>query len=94
MTFHMVSAYYLQGMEKTAKGHFGGGDTSWEEEKGIIYKDSDLRLAEIHDHLCHEITIGTNQVNGHKMRTYKIYLVGFINDTGIFHFLPVSRACR
>lgn len=49
-------------MEKTAKGHFGGGDTAWEEEKGILYKDSDLRLAEIHERLCNEITIGKDQV--------------------------------
>jgi len=53
-------------MEKTAKGHFGGGDTAWEEENGLIYKDSEVRLAEIHESLCTEITSGKEQVWNHQ----------------------------
>lgn len=49
-------------MERTAKGHYGGGDTAWEEENGKIYKNSELRLVEIQESLCSEVGTGKDQV--------------------------------
>jgi len=52
---------FLRGMEKTNKGHYGGGDTAWEEENKKVYKNSELRLVEIHEGLCSDVTIGKDQ---------------------------------
>jgi len=49
-------------MEKTAKGHYGGGDTAWEEENKKIYKNSELRLTEIQEGLCGDVSVGKDQV--------------------------------
>ena len=49
-------------MEKTAKGHYGGGDTAWEEENKKNYENSELRLTEIQENLCKDVTNGQDQV--------------------------------
>lgn len=41
-------------MERTARNHFGGGDTAWEEEKLGSYATSEVRLVEIQEHLCED----------------------------------------
>lgn len=50
-----------QGLERTRKGKFEGGDTAWEEEKLGSYASSELRLIEIQEHLCSEIKEGKDQ---------------------------------
>lgn len=44
----------FQGMERTERSHFGGGDTAWEEEKLGSYATSEVRFVEIQEHLCED----------------------------------------
>ncbi|XP_047123493.1 cysteine-rich with EGF-like domain protein 2-B isoform X1 [Hydra vulgaris] len=44
------------GMEKTAKNHFGGGDTAWEEENLKSYARSETRLLEILESVCNDVS--------------------------------------
>lgn len=46
----------FQGLEKTKNGHFGGGNTAWEEKNLLTYAKSEVRFVEIHDSLCTEIS--------------------------------------
>lgn len=43
---------FHKGMEKTAKNHFGGGDTAWEESRLGSYARSETRLLEILETVC------------------------------------------
>lgn len=52
----------VQGFLKTEKGHYGGGDTAWEEENNKVYKNSELRLVEIQEGLCTDLSAGQDQV--------------------------------
>lgn len=47
---------FVKGIERTTKSTFDGGDTAWEEEKLGDYATSELRLAEIQEKLCLELT--------------------------------------
>jgi len=47
----LVQKFY-QGMDKTAKNHFGGGDTAWEESRLGNYARSETRLLEILENVC------------------------------------------
>ncbi|EDO45427.1 predicted protein [Nematostella vectensis] len=51
-----------QGMEKTVKANFGGGNTDWEERKLGSYARSETRLVEIVESLC-----GSSEVRCHAM---------------------------
>lgn len=53
----------FQGIEKTAKGNFAGGDTAWEEEKQKIYAKSEVRLIEIQEKMCSEVSGFLDQVS-------------------------------
>jgi len=68
----LVSSFLL-GMERTAKGHYGGGDTAWEEDNKKVYKNSELRLVEIQEGLCKEISLGKDQC--HEMATDNEHLM-------------------
>lgn len=48
-------------MEKTAKGKYEGGDTSWEEAKLGSYAKSEIRLVEIQEKLCSDVEEGRDQ---------------------------------
>lgn len=48
-------------MEKTEREKHGGGDAHWEEKKLGSYKTSELRLVEIQEMLCHDISRGELQ---------------------------------
>lgn len=48
-------------MQRTEKGKFEGGDAAWEEEKLKPYRNSELRLTEIQEKLCHDVTDGKDQ---------------------------------
>jgi len=48
---HLVKKFH-EGMEKTAKNHFGGGDTAWEETRLGKYARSETRLLEILENVC------------------------------------------
>lgn len=52
---------FLKMFEKTTKGNFAGGDTAWEEEKQKIYAKSEVRLIEIQEKLCSEVSGFNNQ---------------------------------
>lgn len=49
-------------MERTSRGKFEGGDADWEEKKMRQYANSEVRLVEIQEKLCTDITRGENQV--------------------------------
>lgn len=43
---------FKKGLDKTAKNHFGGGDTAWEESRLGSYARSETRLLEILEDVC------------------------------------------
>ena len=51
-----------QGIERTARGRFEGGDTAWEEKKQGSYARSEVRLTEIQEDLCHDTPTAQHQV--------------------------------
>ena len=53
------------GMERTKRGKLGGGDTAWEEKSGQKYATSEVRLAEITEQLCKDVTRGETQCHQH-----------------------------
>lgn len=57
----IIIIFYLQGLERTSKSKFEGGDTAWEEEKLGSYATSEIRLVEIQENLCKDIQEGRNQ---------------------------------
>ena len=52
----------LQGMERTVRGKFEGGDADWEESRLGNYGTSEVRLIEIQEKLCSDIARGQDQV--------------------------------
>lgn len=55
---------FLNGMEKTSRGKFEGGDAAWEEEKMGSYATSEVRLIEIQENLCNDVEKGKYQCQG------------------------------
>lgn len=53
---------FTKGMERTARGKFEGGDANWEETRLRNYAFSEVRLVEIQEKLCSEVSVGKNQV--------------------------------
>lgn len=51
----------MQGIEKTKREKFDGGDAAWEEDKLGSYKTSEVRLIEIQENLCKDLKKGQNQ---------------------------------
>lgn len=56
----LVKSFEL-GMEKTSRGKYEGGDTAYEEEKMGKYKYSEVRLVEIQEQMCSDVTRGRDQ---------------------------------
>ena len=54
--------YHTQGMERTSRGKFEGGDADWEEKKLRSYSNSEVRLVEIQEKLCSDVSKGEDQV--------------------------------
>merc|ERR1719318_2538086 len=52
-------------MERTKRGKLGGGDAAWEEKSGQKYATSEVRLAEITEQLCKDVTRGETQCHHH-----------------------------
>ncbi|CRL03643.1 CLUMA_CG016174, isoform A [Clunio marinus] len=52
---------FKKGLEKTQRGKHDGGDAHWEEQKLGSYKTSEVRLVEIQEMLCTDITRGEQQ---------------------------------
>merc|ERR1712071_515867 len=52
---------FLKGMERTARGKFEGGDADWEETRLRNYAKSEVRLVEIQEKLCSEVSRGQTQ---------------------------------
>lgn len=60
--FFFVIYKNFQGLEKTKKGMFKGGDADWEEKKLGSYETSEVRFVEIiQENLCKDIEKGQNQ---------------------------------
>ncbi len=53
---------FVNGMERTARGKFEGGDADWEESRLGNYATSEVRLVEIQEKLCTDIAKGEDQV--------------------------------
>lgn len=51
-----------QGITRTARGKFEGGDADWEEKKLRSYGNSEVRLVEIQEKLCSDVSRGQDQV--------------------------------
>lgn len=49
-------------MERTARGKFEGGDSAWEASKLKKYSRSEVRLTEVQEILCTDVTTGQLQV--------------------------------
>lgn len=47
-----IVANFKKGLDKTAKDHFGGGDTAWEESRLGSFARSETRLLEILENVC------------------------------------------
>lgn len=56
----LVKSFDL-GLERTMRGKHEGGDTHWEEKNLRSYSDSEVRLVEIQEELCSELTKGKAQ---------------------------------
>jgi hypothetical protein len=54
-------ASFDKGLKSTARGKFEGGDTDWEESRLGSYQDSELRLIEIQEKLCSDVSTGKDQ---------------------------------
>lgn len=52
---NLVVASFEKGLDKTSRGKYEGGDTSWEEKNLGSYTDSEVRLIEIQEDLCNDI---------------------------------------
>uniref|UniRef100_A0A1L8DNP2 Putative conserved secreted protein n=1 Tax=Nyssomyia neivai TaxID=330878 RepID=A0A1L8DNP2_9DIPT len=52
---------FESGMRKTERNKHDGGDAAWEEERLGSYKTSELRLVEIQESLCNDVTRGRTQ---------------------------------
>jgi len=52
---------FVNGMERTARGKFEGGDADWEESRLGNYATSEVRLVEIQEKLCTDIAKGEDQ---------------------------------
>lgn len=48
-------------MEKTARGKHESGDTAWEEQNLNVYAKSEVRFAEIADHICSDLSRSQDQ---------------------------------
>lgn len=47
-----------------------GGDSAWEEENKKTYKNSELRLTEIQEMLCSEVSVGKDHVRMERRNKY------------------------
>jgi len=61
-TMYNALLYNLQGFENTERGKFEGGDADWEESRLKSYKNSELRLIEITEGLCKDLSTSKDQI--------------------------------
>lgn len=55
---------FQNGLERTSRGKFEGGDTAWEEKnQGKGYAISEVRFVEIQERLCTDVSRGESQVS-------------------------------
>lgn len=59
-----VVTSFEKGVERTKNGHYTGGDAAWEEDNKKSYFNSELRLTEIQEGLCTELSVAKDQVIG------------------------------
>ncbi|XP_045518051.1 cysteine-rich with EGF-like domain protein 2 [Pieris brassicae] len=52
----IFSDSFIHWFEKTSRGKFDGGDVAWEETKLKSYAQSEIRLVEIQENLCSELS--------------------------------------
>ncbi|CAI5449121.1 unnamed protein product [Caenorhabditis angaria] len=56
-TCNFLIATFEEGLKNTARNHFAGGDTAWEEKNLGKYKTSETRLIEVLEGVCKKSTI-------------------------------------
>ncbi|XP_026323426.1 cysteine-rich with EGF-like domain protein 2 isoform X2 [Hyposmocoma kahamanoa] len=47
---------FKKGLERTARGNYEGGDAAWEEENKKSYRRSEMRLVDILDGICKDVS--------------------------------------
>merc|ERR1719186_1501211 len=52
-------------MDRTKRGKLEGGDAAWEEKSKQKYATSEVRLAEITEQLCKDVSRGETQCHQH-----------------------------
>ncbi|UYV62745.1 CRELD2 [Cordylochernes scorpioides] len=57
----MLVTSFKNGLKKTARNKYDGGDTAWEESRLGSYSTSEVRLVEIEENLCSELEKGKHQ---------------------------------
>ncbi|XP_057184927.1 cysteine-rich with EGF-like domain protein 2 isoform X1 [Triplophysa rosa] len=61
-TCRQITQNFDEGLEKTVKQNFGGGNTAWEERKLSKYESSEIRLMEILEGLCDSSSFECNHM--------------------------------
>lgn len=57
----ILTESFKKGMDKTKRGKHEGGDAAWESEKLKDYRKSIVRLTEVQEMLCREVSRGEDQ---------------------------------
>ncbi|KAK6042596.1 hypothetical protein COOONC_19899 [Cooperia oncophora] len=61
----LVKSCLFEGLRRTARHHFAGGDTAWEERKLGKYATSETRFIETMEDICHKSSLkNTDRFNG------------------------------
>lgn len=73
-------------MERTSRGKFEGGDADWEEKKLRSYSNSEVRLVEIQEKLCSDVSKGEDQVQN---STKKLFFCKYLFNFALILFYSV-----
>ncbi|CAG2176877.1 unnamed protein product, partial [Oppiella nova] len=85
-----LHTHIRQGVERTSRGKHEGGDSHWEESRLGSYANSEIRLTEIQELLCHELSAGKDQVLTHTYIPFHTPLVLSYHISTTIHSLIVS----
>lgn len=76
----------FQGLERTKNGHFGGGNTAWEEKNLLTYANSEIRLYEIYETLCTDTTQNQDMVKKINVTHFNMFFMVYIKIIIIYFF--------
>lgn len=66
-------------MERTARGKHESGDTAWEEQNMKIYQKSEVRLVEILDKICQDVSSSEDQCHAYAEEVEHVVEDWFLN---------------